>query len=97
MSTTKTKDLSDNNKDQTVLQQPVACSTTDKTPKKRTSRTAGKPLSLFESLVQIGTIHENEGGTLETVLPAAGEHLDFVCEKLDITPAQAVLFADTVQ
>ncbi|MGL4941681.1 MAG: ATP-binding protein [Thermoguttaceae bacterium] len=51
-------------------------------------------LTLFGNLLTIGSTHENLGGKPEAMFGEMKEHIDFVCERLDITPLQAVLFAD---
>ncbi|MGL4942240.1 MAG: hypothetical protein ACRC46_03495 [Thermoguttaceae bacterium] len=51
-------------------------------------------LTLFDNLIEIGSLHEKLGGKPDAIFGEMKEHIDFVCDKLDITPLQAVLFAD---
>lgn len=53
-----------------------------------------KDLTLFEHLLQIGEVHEKSGGVPEAVFEAAKPSVNFVCDKLELTAIQAVLFAD---
>ena len=53
-----------------------------------------KTLTLFEHLIQIAVIHEDRKGAPDTIFEYAKEHINAVCEQLELTPVQAVLFAD---
>ncbi|MDR1983220.1 MAG: ATP-binding protein [Prevotellaceae bacterium] len=59
---------------------------------KKTVSKEEKTLNMMEHIEQIISISKNSGFTPESLEPVK-THTDFVCEKLDISPEQAVLLA----